>query len=485
MADQKPVAKTDMAALITDNKSGVPDRPTAVSQKLKNEQAVYQRDVLGQKDVPLPVEPEENAGGKKHELTNVLQRQEARLQKIGQHLDKPDLLEQKLREQTTQKSETGFASSANIKTDTKMRMTDDVRGPSPDQGAGPRVLPAPSGPRVLPAPSGGGGGGPKLVPPGYGELDLVLVEITPGNAGGQQPPGGAPMKLPSREKVTAGKATRTSYATDGSYPKTDMAAIITDNRSKMKDMSRTALEDLRRQEESYARDRMRMAALAQGPPVASTRDNSMPGRSGRASMQQGAGTTGGGGTAGSRRETWHGMTVLTATPDPEDETSSTSEEQPMTCWLMPQPPMLEMEVDEDNDYDPYSLRISAVQVGPKPEEGRVMYPSKRRHKTRRPKKQDSDLVFQDELVISSGGSVTLDDAGGAGYADEGKMRVEETEDVLYVEDIVYQGGQGGSMMQPVGQPGMQPTMQPMMGSQPMMQPMGQPMMPQMGGRLPL
>ncbi|XP_075743888.1 uncharacterized protein LOC142802746 [Rhipicephalus microplus] len=495
MTDQKPVAKTDMAAGITDNKSGAPGRPPKVSRKLKKEEAVYQRDVL-KKDVSIPVATEESAGGKKHELTNLLQREEARLQKIGQHLDKPELLEQNLREQTTQKSESALASTANIKTDTNMRMTDDVRGPSPDQNAEPRGQQAPSG----------GGGGPKLV--------------RAGSAGGKQPQGGAPRRGPSKEKVATGKATGTSYATQGNYPKTDMGAVITDNRSKMKDMSRTALEDLKRQEESYARDRLLMAALAQGPPVAGTRGSSIPQRSDRASVQRGrsmqqqtAGTPGVGGTAGHRPSLRHGLKVITASPDLDEETTTTSEEQApgMTCWLMPQcvqrvidsgmekiygprprrpyrPPMLEMEVDEDDDYDPYTLKIEAVQRVHKPEEGRVMYPSKKRHKKRLPKKRDSNLVLEDELVISSGASVTLDDD--AGRADERNMRVKETEDALYVKDVVYQGGLGGCMMQPMGQPRMQPMMLPMMPlTQQMGQPMicqmrlpmmGQPMMPQMG-----
>ncbi|KAH7956959.1 hypothetical protein HPB52_013924 [Rhipicephalus sanguineus] len=277
------------------------------------------------------------------------------------------------------------------------------------------------------------------------------------------------MKLPSKENVAAGKATGTSYATDGNYPKTDTAAAITDNRSKLKDLSNTAREELKRQEERYARDRQLLA----GPPVANTQDTGAPGRSGRASMQQGgrmsmqqrgAGAPVGGGTAGSRRGSRRGLKVITATPDPEEETTTTSEEQPpgMICSLMPQcvqrvidsgmekiygprprrpyrPPMLDMEVEEDNDYDPYFLRIEAVPPVYKQEKGRVMYPSQKRHKTRRPKEQDCDLVFQDELVISSGGSATHDDEG-----DEGNMRDQETEDVLYVEDIVYQGGQANS-----------------------------------------
>ncbi|KAL3244332.1 hypothetical protein MRX96_018952 [Rhipicephalus microplus] len=179
----------------------------------------------------------------------------------------------------------------------------------------------------------------------------------------------------------------------------------------------------------------------------------------------------------------------------------------MICWLMPQcvqrvidsgmekiygprprrpyrPPMLEMEVDEDDDYDPYNLRIEAVQRVHKPEEGRVMYPSKKRHKNRLPKKRDSNLVLEDELVISSGASVSLDDD--AGHADERNMRVKETEDALYVKDVVYQGGLGGCMMQPMMPPMMvSPLMQqmgqPMMRQmrQPMMRQMVQPMMPQM------
>ncbi|KAH8040973.1 hypothetical protein HPB51_013373 [Rhipicephalus microplus] len=232
MANQKAVAKTDMAAVITDNKSGAPDRPPAVSQKLKKEEAVYQRDVLGKKDVPLPVTTDESVGGKKHEMTNLLQREEARLQKIGRHLDKPELLEQNLREQTTQRGESEFASSANIKTDDNMRMTDDVRGPSPNENAGPQRQQAP----------GGGGAG------------------------------GAPMRLPSKEKVAPGKATGTSYAADGNYPKTDTAAGITDNRSKL---SKTAQDEVRRQEEIYARDRLK-APVLQGLPVAGLPRQSAP-----------------------------------------------------------------------------------------------------------------------------------------------------------------------------------------------------------------
>ncbi|KAL1428472.1 hypothetical protein MTO96_002847 [Rhipicephalus appendiculatus] len=146
MADQKPVAKTDMAAVITDNKV------------------------------------------------------------------------RSCESQSTQRGESEFASTANIKTDDNMRMTDDVRGPSPVQNAGPKGQQAP----------GGGGGG-------------------------QQPPGGAPMRLLSKENVAAGKATGTSYATDGNYPKTDTAAGISDNPSKL---SRTAQEELKRQAEIYARDRL-------------------------------------------------------------------------------------------------------------------------------------------------------------------------------------------------------------------------------------
>lgn len=221
-----------------------------------------------------------------------------------------------------------------------------------------------------------------------------------------------------------------------------------------------------------------------------------------------------------------GQKVMAATIYTKDEElSTTSEEQPprMTCWLMPEsvqrvidsgmekiygprprrpyrPPMLDMEVEED-DYDPYFKGTEATQAVYKPEEGRVMYPSEKRRKPRRPvypAEEDFDVMFQDELVIGGGSRMMYDDEGDAGYADEGDMYEEETEDAFYMDDMMYQGGQGNPMMyrQPMGQPMMQPMIQPMMGQpmmqpmmgppvmqqmgQPMMQPMGQSMMPQMG-----
>ncbi|KAL1428473.1 hypothetical protein MTO96_002848 [Rhipicephalus appendiculatus] len=101
-----------------------------------------------------------------------------------------------------------------------------------------------------------------------------------------------------------------------------------------------------------------------------------------------------------------------------------------------------MEVEED-DYDPYFERHEAVQVVCQPEEGRVMYPNDKRRRTRRPvypAEEDFDVMFQDELVMGGGRSMMYDDEGDAGYADEGDMYDEETEDVLYMENMMYPGG---------------------------------------------
>ncbi|XP_077508878.1 uncharacterized protein LOC144120411 [Amblyomma americanum] len=465
--------KTDMAAKITDNKSGVPDRPTKVSQELRDEEAAYQRDVLG-KDVPVGKKGEES--GTKHEMTNLLNREEARLARIGQNLDKPEMLEQKLREQTTAKQESSFASTGNMKTDMNMRMTDDVRGPAEPEVGPPRP------------PAGGQAGGP--------------------------PAGGAPpLRAASKEKL-GGKATGTSYATDGNYPKTDMAAVITDHRSHLNELSKSLQNRVREEEASYARDQVNVASMAR---EGGRRGQSLPGGPGgqRAPSAGGAPRGSQGGT-GAPPPVKLAATIYTK----EEETSASDEQPRRACWLMPEsvqrvldcgmekiygprprrpyrPPMLEMEVEED-DYDPYFNKAEATEAVYKPEDGRVMYPSEKRRKARRPvypDEEDFDVMFQDELVVDGEGPRMMYE-GDARYADEGDMFEEETEDVIYMDDeqMMYQGNRmlyrqpvGQHMMQPMMQPMVgQPMIQPMMGqammqpmAPPMMQPMGQSMMPQM------
>ncbi|KAH7956960.1 hypothetical protein HPB52_013925 [Rhipicephalus sanguineus] len=238
------------------------------------------------------------------------------------------------------------------------------------------------------------------------------------------------MKLPSKENVVAGKATGT-VSPVASQPR---ESVPTANQACINErpgfITGTSGDRMRDEKMAYARDI--------GAPQA------------RGLAPQG------------------GEKVMLATIyTKEEELSTTSEEQPprMSGWLPEsfqrvidsgmekiygprprrpyRPPMLEMEVEED-DYDPYFERHEAVQVLCKPEEGRVMYPNEKRRRTRRsvyPAEEDFEVMFQDELVMGGGRRPMMyDDEGDPGYADEGDMYDEETEDVLYIGRHDVPGG---------------------------------------------
>lgn len=435
-------AKTDMAAGITDNKSGVPGRPSKVSANLRAEEAAYQRDILG-KDVPVAPKVDQDA---KHDMTNLLQREEARLARIGQHLDKPDELEQKLGEQTTARlnPDSEFASSGgNVKTDMNMRM---------------------SGQEKAPPPASAGKASPKA----------------------------APAKAAQAAKPTAG-----TTGTTGQSAKTDMGAVITDRRSHMDELSKTLQSRLKREEDSYAREHpaeKRSAAGAGKPSVAGGADQPRASLGGERVLSPSAAPAKKG---------------LRATIYTHEEETSSSEEQPRNaCWFMPErvqrmfdtgmericgprpkrpyrPPMLEMEVEED-DYDPYA-NFAATANEHRPAKGRATR-SRMGRRPVYPEDDDFEVMFQNEVFIGGDGGPQgmYDDGAGAGY-DEGSTYDEQADDA-YMDGMMYRGNQGimygPAMMQPMmqpmmGQPLMQPMMQPMM-AQPMM---GQPMMGQMGQAL--
>lgn len=163
--DAKP-EKTDMSAVITDNKSGVPDRPAKVSNELRAEENAYQQDILG-KNVgggvaKAPEDTEKNA-----ELSKLLHKEEERLKRIEKDLKSPDKLVKDLMGENTLRTignESEFASTTNIKTDLDMKMTDQSLQ-SPGRANAPKI---PQAAGAAPRPTGKAQAAAK---PSYTNLD--------------------------------------------------------------------------------------------------------------------------------------------------------------------------------------------------------------------------------------------------------------------------------------------------------------------------
>ncbi|XP_064460752.1 uncharacterized protein LOC135370820 [Ornithodoros turicata] len=463
--------KTDFAAGITDNKEGVTNRPKEVAKVLEKEEIAYQKDIMGQKDLPdVHEEPTKNT-----EMSRMIRKEERRLKNLGQNLDDPEALHRKLQEATTRSmAHSEYASSANIKTDNNMRWSDEPKGERKGMMTASNVYTKLAGEKTEAAAGIGGGAGGRTTMNQLGETvvkriqdeervyarDLAIGKMV--NAPGEVP----------RARAGAGPTAANTKA----------YGYITDNRSRMFERGHSTMQRMAAEEESYARDmRMHLQRDGQQENVEAPGRDGAPSSVRRASFraeegeqgvdiqqrdgveegpsvhEQGQRRRSSAAQAEARRESaaqaearreslaqaarqYRGESAAQAearreslaqaagqyrgesaaqypagqqsprrvgpTVQPQEEISSTeSSEDQGSCWNMPdavqkvmmkfrgqtpkkkeRPPILEMEVDEDN-YDPYYHRFepeeSSIQVDidrrviyPSKQDVRVIYPSK-------------------------------------------------------------------------------------------------------------
>ncbi|XP_029848684.2 uncharacterized protein LOC115330795 [Ixodes scapularis] len=477
--------KTDMSARITDHKSGVPDRPTDISRGLRREESAYMHDMMGK---PTAVKSPESTA-KNAELSKLLRREEERLRKIEHNLQRPDLIEQNLREATTRtmNAESEFASSGNIKTDTRMKMTDDPRYAEPLPSAKQKSVPVSPLKQASPSKAAAArqpltGGGLYTAMNDNVKTDMV-AGITDHRSHLDELSKTMQDRVREEESNYARDVKGAPEKKDQEVPKqealagvsnvsTKTYAYITDNRSRMRELSGTTRERLREEEDSYLRDmhpHPGMKAELVKPsgtatPKAGAVGETTPqpqagamtgggreigGTAGGVGTRAGAGAGGskGGGSAGSAR-------VAPTTTRQKDDDHADSEEyehEQNVCWLVPEriqrmfSPLkpqrphraagaslpLEMEVD-DESFDPYLNQGEAMQTGYQPEEEHVMYrtrspvPGRRRmYET----EQECKIMYQGSLDPS----IVYQEMQGGGivYGGKGSMYDDQQQGIVY------------------------------------------------------